>query len=338
LKQRESNSHRRVLPSYGWYYAGVALLLFVSGCGVQSLDPAGPAAAAIANLWWVMFALSVIIFAGVLAALAVGIWGRRDDPEGRRERVGRHLVVIGGVLVPGVVILGLMAYNTYVTVDLEEPPTTPALTIRVRSNQWWWHVHYPEQDVTTANEIHIPAGQSVMLELTSDDVIHAFWVPQLQGKRDLMPDHVGRLWLQADEPGTYRGRCAEFCGRQHAKMEFLVIAHEPEAFQTWLEERQAPRPDPVDDQATRGQEVFSEYGCGDCHRIRGTEATGDVGPDLTSLATRRELGAGTLPNTREHLADWVVDSQQFKPGNLMPPVPMPDEDLRDLLAYLETLR
>ena len=285
-----------------------------------------------------MFALSVIIFAGVMATLAIGIWGRRDGAPGRRERVGRHLVVIGGFVVPAVVILGVMAYNTYVSVDLEEPPTTPTLTIRVRSNQWWWHVHYPDHDVTTANEIHIPAGQSVMLRLTSDDVIHAFWVPELQGKRDMMPDHVGRLWLQADEPGTYRGQCAEFCGMQHAKMQFLVIAHEPAAFEAWLEERQAPRPDLTDEEAIRGKAVFSEHGCGDCHRVRGTDATGELGPDLTNLATRRELGAGTLPNTRENLAAWILNAQAFKAGNLMPPAPMPDEDLQDLLAYLKTLR
>jgi cytochrome c oxidase subunit 2 len=338
LNHRKSSSHRHRVRRWVALGASGASLSILSGCGVRVLDPAGPAAAAIANLWWVMFALSVIIFVGVMAALAVGIWGRRDGSEGRRERLGRHLVLIGGGLVPGVVILALMVYNTYVSVDLEEPPSEPALTVSVRSNQWWWHVHYPDHDITTANEIHIPAGRSVRLELTSDDVIHAFWVPELQGKRDMMPDHVGQLWLQADEPGTYRGQCAEFCGRQHAKMEFLVIAHEPGPFQAWLEERQAPRPDLTDEQAIRGKEVFSEVGCGNCHRVRGTDAAGELGPDLTNLASRRELGAGTLPNTREHLADWIVNAQAFKPGNLMPPVPMSDEDLQDLLAYLETLR
>jgi len=338
LNKRETGSYRRVLSRYGSLCAGVALLLVVSGCGARALDPAGPAAAAIANLWWVMFALSVIIFAGVMAALAVGIWGRRGDPGGQRERVGRYLVLVGGALVPGLVILGLMAYNTYISVDLEEPDSTPVATIYVESNQWWWHVEYPDYDFATANEIHIPTGRPVTLRLHSDDVIHSFWVPELQGKRDMMPEQVGQIWLQADEPGTYRGQCAEFCGLQHAKMQFLVIAHEPEAFDAWLEEQQAPRPDLTDDQAIRGQELFLEYGCGDCHTVRGTEAAGTVGPDLTVIASRRELGAGTLPNTQENLAEWIIDSQRFKPGNLMPPMPMPDQDLQDLLAYLETLR
>jgi len=338
LNHQKSDSYRRpVSRRTVLLLAGIPLLV-ASGCGVRALDPAGPAAAAIANLWRVMLALSIVIFVGVMATLAVAIWGRREDDEGRREKVGRHLVVIGGFLLPAIVILGLMAYNTYVSVDLEKPPSAPALTVSVRSNQWWWHVHYPDHDITTANEIHIPAGQSVALQLTSDDVIHAFWVPALQGKRDMMPDHVGHLWLQADEPGTYRGQCAEFCGRQHAKMEFLVISHEQEAFQSWVEERQAPRPELSDEQALRGEDVFMEYGCGDCHTIRGSDANGELGPDLTTLAARRELGAGTVANTRENLGAWILNAQAFKPGNLMPPVSMPDEDLQDLLVYLETLR
>jgi cytochrome c oxidase subunit 2 len=303
---------------------------------VQALDPAGPAAAAIARLWWVMLVLGLLVFIGVMAALILALRRRRGAP-GEEGQLGLGLVAIGGAIVPAVVILVVMLYNTYVSVDLQDPPTPAELSVFVESNQWWWHVHYPDDEVTTANEIHIPAGEAVTLQLTSDDVIHAFWVPKLQGKRDLMPDHVGQLWLQADRPGTYRGQCAEFCGRQHAKMEFLVIAHEPESFAAWLERHQQPPADPETDQAVRGKEVFFEAGCGDCHAVRGTEASGTLGPDLTLLASRRELGAGTLPNTRENLAAWIFDSQQFKPGNLMPRMPMPDEDLEALLAYLETL-
>lgn len=337
MSHQETRSDHRFALRYGPFCAGVALL-FLSGCGVRALDPAGPAAASIASLWWVMFALSAIVFAGVMAALAIGIWRRRDVSEDHEDPLGPRLVVIGGAIVPGLVVLGLMAYNTYITVDLEEPPTTPGYTIFVESNQWWWQVHYPDHDFTTANEIHIPVDQSVTLRLTSDDVIHSFWVPELHGKRDMMPEHVGQVWLHADRPGTYRGQCAEFCGLQHAKMQFLVIAHEPEEFEVWLDQQQAPRPDPVDDQVIRGQQIFLEHGCGDCHAVRGSDASGAVGPDLTNVASRRELGAGTLTNTREHRADWIVSSQEFKPGNLMPPVPMPDQDLQDLLAYLETLR
>jgi cytochrome c oxidase subunit 2 len=249
------------------------------------------------------------------------------------------LVTFGGVVVPALVVLGLMVYNTYITVYLEEPPSPPEVLVEVHSHQWWWGVHYPEQDFTTANEIHIPVGVPVTITLQSDDVIHAFWVPELQGKRDMMPDYEGRMWLQADEPGIYRGQCAEFCGRQHAKMQFLVIAHEEDRFQAWVTQQQdAPIDDLDDDQIQRGRQVFLESECATCHTVRGTTAIGTLGPDLTTLATRRELGAGTLPNTRGHLAAWIIDAQQFKPGNLMPPMPLGGEELQALLAYLETLR
>ena len=333
-KARQDNG---CTPVRGSFYAGLAALLLLSGCGVRALDPAGPAAADIASLWWVMFAISLVVFIGVMAALAIALW-RRRDPKTSSDQLGRRMVTIGGALIPGIIVLGLMVYNTYITVKLEEPPSPPVITIDVESHQWWWNVDYPEIGFTTANEIHIPAGQSVLLQLHSDDVIHAFWVPELHGKRDMMPDFTGQLWLQADEPGTYRGQCAEFCGLQHAKMLFLVIAHEPEDFQSWLREQEAPRPEITEPEALRGQQVFLDEGCAACHTVRDTEATGTLGPDLTNIASRRELGAGTLSNTPGNLAAWIVDSQLFKPGNRMPPSPMSGEDLRDLLTYLEHLR
>jgi cytochrome c oxidase subunit 2 len=317
--------------------AAYALLLLLSGCAVRALDPAGPAAAAIARLWWVMLALAGIVFAAVMGMLGVALWRRRGSLP-PRDRLGRWLVAIGGALGPALIILVLMVYNTSVTVELEEPPAPLERTVEVTSHQWWWHVHYPQAGVTTANEVHLPAGTPVAVRLRSADTIHAFWVPELQGKRDMMPDYVGRTWLQADRPGIYRGLCAEFCGLQHAKMQFLVIVHEPEAFEDWMKQRQTPRADLVDEQAIRGQQVFAESGCAGCHAVRGTSATGTLGPDLTHLASRRELGAGTLPNTRENLAAWILNAQQFKPGNRMPPMPVPDQELEDLLAYLETLR
>lgn len=329
---RDRRSVRRLVP----LTILSALVLLLSGCGVRVWSPAGPAAAAIAELWWVMFGLSLVVFAGVIAALVFALRRPRGE-EAPADQLGRRLVAIGGVIVPGVIVVGLMVYNTYITVGLEEPPSAPVATIEVSSYQWWWDVRYPEQDFSTANEIHIPVGQPVTIRLQSDDVIHSFWVPELHGKRDMMPEHVGSIWLQADEPGVYRGQCAEFCGLQHAKMQFLVIAHEPDAFEAWLEQQQAPRPELEDEAALRGQELFLDYGCGNCHAVRETEATGTIGPDLTNLASRRELGAGTLPNTRDNLAAWVVDAQQFKPGNRMPRIPVPDQDLQDVLAYLETL-
>lgn len=327
-------ARRRVIKGIFLQAGGYLMLLFLSGCDIRALDPAGPAASAIADLWWVMFASSLVIFVGVLVFLVLAL-RRRQSSEGDGDQMGRRIVTFGGVLLPAVVVLGLMIYNTYITVYLEEAPTTPELNIAVHSHQWWWGVDYPGYGFTTANEIHIPVGRPVSITLQSEDVIHAFWVPELQGKRDMMPDHVGRIWLQADEPGTYLGQCAEFCGRQHAKMQFLVIALEPEEFEAWVDQQQQ---DPENDLISRGQQIFLGSECVYCHTIRGTNATGTLGPDLTNLANRRELGAGTLPNTRGHLAGWIIDSQQFKPGNLMPPMPMEGQELLDLLEYLETLR
>jgi cytochrome c oxidase subunit 2 len=247
-------------------------------------------------------------------------------------------VTWAGAIAPGIIVLGLMTYNTYVSVDLEEPPTEPGVVVAVDAYQWWWRVEYPELGFVTANEVNVPVGQPLVVRLYSADVIHSFWVPQLQGKRDLMPDFQGTMWMQADRAGAYRGQCAEFCGLQHAKMQFLVIAHEQQEWEAWLQAHQQPPAVPTSGQAFRGLQVFLGSECVYCHTVRGTNATGTLGPDLTDLATRRELGAGTVLNTRGNLAAWIIDSQRLKPGNKMPPMPMPGPDLVDLLAYMETLR
>jgi cytochrome c oxidase subunit II len=178
----------------------------------------------------------------------------------------------------------------------------------------------------------------VLLRLTSHDVIHSFWVPNLQGKRDLIPGHETSLWLQADHPGVFRGQCAEFCGHQHAHMAFLVIAEPPDQFAAWLEQQRRPAVPPTDAASKRGQEVFLSGACVLCHAIQGTAALADVAPDLTHVAGRRTIAAGTLPNSRGHLAGWIVDPQQIKPGNKMPPNNLGGQDLQALLAYLGSLR
>jgi cytochrome c oxidase subunit 2 len=216
-----------------------------------------------------------------------------------------------------------------------------ALQIDVIGHQFWWEVTYPDvlasNQFTTANEIHIPVGRPVVLNLTSNDVIHSFWVPELHGKRDLIPAYGNKLTLRADRPGTYLGQCAEFCGYQHAKMRIVVIAEAPEQFAAWQNaQRQSARP-PSNAAETRGQQVFLALSCLMCHTVQGTPAGGKVAPDLTHLASRNTIGAGILPNTREHLAAWILDPQVSKPGNKMPPNPMSSEDLQALLAYLGSL-
>jgi cytochrome c oxidase subunit II len=212
------------------------------------------------------------------------------------------------------------------------------VVIEVIGHQWWWEVRYPHEGIVTANEIHIPAGQPVTLRLTSDDVIHSFWVPELHGKLDLNPQQTNTLILQADQPGAYRGQCAEFCGIQHAKMALLVVAQEPAAYAEWVSAQQLVPPPPNTELTEFGQQVFLGSACVYCHTVRGTNATGVLGPDLTHLASRRTLAAATVPNTRGYLAGWIVDPHGLKPGNKMPPTDMSAEELQALLAYLESLR
>jgi cytochrome c oxidase subunit 2 len=221
-------------------------------------------------------------------------------------------------------------------------PGPEALQVRVTGHQWWWEVQYrdslPQNWATTANEIHVPVGRPVVFELRSTDVIHSLWPPNLNGKRDLIPGNENSIWFQADSAGVYRGQCAEFCGHQHAKMGFLVIAEPQDSFRTWLAAQRDTAMTPTDSIALRGQEVFLSSSCVMCHTIAGTPAGSRIGPDLTHLASRRTIAAGTLPNTRGNLAGWIVNPQAIKPGVRMPSTRLDSDDLQALLTYLETLK
>jgi cytochrome c oxidase subunit 2 len=199
-------------------------------------------------------------------------------------------------------------------------------------------VRYPASGFVTANEIHIPVGQPVRFELASEDVVHNLWVPELLGKFDLIPGKTNVTWIQADQPGEYMGLCAEYCGIQHARMRFVVIAVPPEQFAAWLDGQRQPAAAPTDSPQLRGQQVFLAADCGTCHTIAGTNIAERVGPDLTHLASRRTLGAGSLANNRGNLAGWLLNPQSIKPGNKMPPTALSGEDLQALLAYLESLK
>lgn len=318
------------------------LIILLSGCaGVPSvLTPSSPPARQVVTLWWVMFGLAMVVLLVVIGYIIL-IVRRKDREEGlllpENDAQARAVVTWAGAIVPAIIVVGLMAYVTYVQSQTAAPAEPYELTVEVRSHDWWWEVMYPGYDFETANEIHIPVGKPVKVRLTSADVIHSFWVPELQGKTDMMPGTVTTTWLQADEPGVYPGQCAEFCGMQHAKMKFLVIAQEAQDFENWLEQQQAPAAQAEGEDHRQGQQVFLESECIFCHTVRGTNATGEVGPDLTHLASRREIGAGTLPNTRGFLAGWIVNAQQFKLGNRMPPMPMEGQDLQIMLDYLTGL-
>jgi cytochrome c oxidase subunit 2 len=216
------------------------------------------------------------------------------------------------------------------------------LSIDVTGHQWWWEVRYQDVDAsnifTTANEIHIPVGVPITFNLHGADVIHSFWVPNLSGKKDLIPGKINTIWFQADKPGVYRGQCAEYCGLQHAKMALWVVAEPQEQFNAWRQNETQTSVPPATDSQKRGQQVFLSAPCVMCHAINGTPAGSNVGPNLTHIASRNMIAAATLTNTRDHLAQWIKDSQSVKPGNKMPQNNFSEQDLQSLLDYLQNLK
>lgn len=323
----------------------------LAGCeGQQSaLSAAGPDAAAVALLGYIMFVGGAVIFAVVMGLLAYGIMA---PPSWRAWRGQRFFIVGGGFGFPVITLGILLTYSFLLLRDEDRGEVgrsaglshgNPQLGIEVVGEQWWWRVRYLDEDgnldFETANEIRMPTGRRVAFSLTSADVIHAFWVPSLGGKIDMIPGRTTTLTLQADREGVYRGQCAEFCGLQHAKMAFYVIAEAPDRFEQWLASQRRPPDEPVDPFLTRGLDVFLSSGCGACHTIRGTAADGRIGPDLTKVGSRHSLAAGTLPNNTGTLAGWISSSQHLKPGNFMPSFDvLTGPDLRALAAYLDSLK
>jgi cytochrome c oxidase subunit II len=310
------------------------------------LDPAGAQLALIVErLWDPMYAGAVATFVLVAIALGWALVRRRaasEAPEDPRRERGMRLTVGLATALTVAVLLVLLGLDISVSRATTASPGKDALQIRVTGHQWWWEVQYrdsmAQRWVTTANEVHIPVGRMVVLELRSGDVIHSVWPISLTGKRDQIPGKENSMWLRADRAGVYRGQCAEYCGHQHAKMAFLVVAEQPDSFARWLVAQRDTAATPSDSLSRRGQEVFLASSCVMCHAVAGTPAGSRIGPDLTHLGSRRTIAAGTLPNTRGNLAGWILDPQSIKPGAKMPPNNLTPADLRALLAYLETLR
>jgi len=322
------------------------LLLVALGACAESpsaLDPRGPGAASINRLWWVMLALGAVVFVLVAALLLLALFRRRGDGDGpgpeAERRLSTRLLGGGGIVLPVVVLVPLLGFTAYTSATMS-PPGPPALTVEVIAHQFWWEVRYPQLGFTTANEIHIPAGRPVELRLSTADVIHSFWAPQLHGKLDMIPGQSNAITIQADAPGAYRGQCAEFCGRQHALMAYVVVADTPERFDAWAARQARPATAPDSDLRRQGQQIFLGSACVYCHVIRGAtpeNATDAVGPDLTHLASRQTLAAGVIANNRGNLGGWIVDPQAIKPGNHMPGTDLDAASLQALLAYLESL-
>lgn len=318
-----------------------ALADVLDGWPPPIFDPAGPYAGSITTLAWVLLAMAAVVFLVVLVALWAALFGR---PQ-LRERIGGTTVIwIGGIAFPIVVLTALLVYGLTLTRSLSAPITGDEMRVRVVGEMWWWRVTYLDARgrpvLLDANELHIPVGQPVVLELESNDVIHSFWVPRLSGKLDMIPGRRNLMRIQADEPGVFGGQCAEYCGGPHALMGFAVIAHEPRAYARMMAARLLPSPTlPAVPEAVRGADLFMSAGCAACHRIAGTPANGIAGPDLTHVGSRLTLGAGILPNNLGTMMGWIGNSQAIKPGNRMPPYTvLSGEDLKALAVYLEAQR
>jgi len=313
----------------------------LSGCsGPQSgLDPAGRGAEQIADLFWWMVAGSVVVWLAVVWLTYSAIRGRASK---HTERQARLYVIGGGALIPTVVLAALLIYGLGMMPELVAPAPPGTLKIRVIGEQWWWRIRYEPAEgepVELANEIRLPVGQPVEFELESPDVIHSFWIPPLGGKMDMIPGRTTRLLLHPTRTGTFRGACAEYCGTSHALMAFDVVVSEEAEFNGWLEQQRRPVAESSESIVNAGRELFFLNGCAACHSIRGTEARGVVGPDLTHVGSRLSIGAGIVPNGPEGFRRWIAQTDKVKPDVRMPHFGMlPPEELESLSAYLESLQ
>jgi cytochrome c oxidase subunit 2 len=307
----------------------------------------GPAGYPLTQLGWGLGIISIVVIAVIAVLLLGALLHRRtrrasDDTQLAvdRESGGMAWIYIGTGITT-IVLIACMGWTLVTSASVVRPPSPPALTVQVTASQWWWGLRYtsaePSRTFITANEIHIPVGQPVRFEVASADVIHSFWVPQLGGKIDVIPGQTNVTWLQADKPGVYRGQCAVFCGAEHARMALELIADTSRDFRAWQDDQLRDTPIAASAAARAGRQVFQAH-CAACHAIRGSDAAGIVGPDLSHLMTRRTLAAGLLPNTPGNLAGWIADPQSLKPGAGMPDHLVSGVDLTAVVDYLKTLQ
>ena len=312
----------------------------MTGAPQSALAPAGPEAEAIAALAWIMFGGGALITAVVIASTVLA---RHGGDRLRRLMAGDGFIVAAGVAFPLVVLVALLVHGLLLMGGRGSVAMADAVQIEVSGEQWWWRVRYPggddAADVVTANDIRIPVGRNVLLQLSSPDVIHSLWVPALAGKVDMIPGMVNRLRLRADRAGIFRGQCAEYCGGPHALMSFHVVALEPAAFDRWLTDQRRPARTAEGEEQRRGQNLFFATGCHGCHTVRGTRAAGVIGPDLTHVGSRLSIAAATLTPDAGSFARWIGESQHVKPNNRMPSFAILADDQRLAIgAWLESLR
>jgi len=328
-----------------WLLLGSAILT-AQGTTPSTLDPASTPAHQIFDLSVFVVAITAGIFLVVGGLLAVALYrfrSRKSDPLGEPAQIyGSTQIELAWTVIPilTVVVLFLTTARIIFAIQDTQKPKT-ALDVTVIGHQFWWEFRYPKYGVVTANELHVPvssdaAPAATFLKLTSADVNHSFWIPQLAGKTDLIANHVNAMWMDPQKPGLYLGQCAQFCGSQHAMMLLRVYVDTPEQFDTWIKNQQ--RPAAQDPAVAAGRAVFEKQACMNCHTVSGTAATGRFGPDLTHLMSRATLASGAMDNTPGNLRQWIKSPDTFKRGALMPAMQLNDEQLDQVTAYLETLK
>jgi cytochrome c oxidase subunit 2 len=326
----------------------IALAFACAGCaGPQSaLDPHGTPARDLLHLMSFIMVTCAVVWVLVVTVLAAALWRRqraRPEPltlDAVRQR--RMAVVVGACVIATAAVISLFTLASYAVTRSLPTAGDDAVSIRVRGLQWWWEVTYLDpqrgQLFVTANEIHVPVGRKVRIDLAAADVIHSLWVPSLAGKHDLIPGRDNAITFTAERAGVYRGQCAEFCGMSHARMAMIVVAQSPRDYDVWQRAQASGAVPPQDDEQEAGQRVFMAKACSACHTVRGTAAVGKLGPDLTHVASRRSIAAGVLDTTRGALAAWIADPQTIKPGNNMPRIALSADELNAVSAYLAGLR
>lgn len=321
---------------------GVLISLGCAGEYPQSaLHPSSDSAEILDRLFDQIFWWAVGVFVVVEGILVYVFVRFRERPgDARPKQVHGHLLLeVGWTIVPALILVAIAIPTIRAIFIIDRPTPDPdALVVEVIGKRWWWEFRYPELGIVTANEAHVPLGRTVDLRLRSADVLHSFWVPRLAGKRDLVPGVENQLWFRPDSVGVYHGQCAEYCGTAHALMGLRLIVDEPEDFERWARANAAPAATPTDAEARAGQSVFMANACVSCHTVRGTQAMGAFGPDLTHFGSRLTIASGVLDNTPENLTRWLGSTQHVKPANLMPQVELDEAQVRQLVAYLGSLR
>jgi cytochrome c oxidase subunit II len=302
------------------------------------------------TLFTIFLVVCAVMYVLVIGFLFLGILRSRRTAEANVVETGRHhqahplmrATLIGWAALIGVGLAALAVASFFADRSMAKAATGEKLSIKITANQWWWDVQYnsddPSKIMRTANELHLPVGVPVRITLASNDVIHSFWVPSLAGKQDLIPGRETDITIVPKRIGIFRGQCAEFCGAQHAHMAFVVDVDSYPDFVKWWDHQLQPAAPPSNPLTLAGHDFVTARNCGSCHNIGGTSASGTVGPDLTHLASRRSIAAGTLPMNEGNLYGWVEDPQSLKPGTHMPTIGLEPAQLHAVVAYLETLK